>query len=101
MTIPISPLHNAIKLVDVSFPKLTILNTVSATFELKNVIIKTPKKLKIEASISAFLGVKLLVDTQVAIAFGTSEHPLMYITADINMVVISRLGVLLGEIAKI
>ena len=70
-----------------------LLKTVSATFELMKVIIKTPKKLKIAANTNAVLGLKLLVETQVAIAFGTSEDPFIYITADINIVVNNKLGI--------
>jgi len=45
---------------------------------------KTPKKLKIAAIIMAGLGAIALVDTQVAIAFGASVHPLTNMTAMVS-----------------
>ena len=59
---------------------LVISFTNKAVDELKE---RINQKLKIAAKINAFFGVILLVETLVAIALGTSEHPFTNITAEL------------------
>lgn len=73
-------------------PKFAILYIVSTTVELINVIINTPKKLKIAAIIIAFFGFIDLVETQVAMAFGASVHPFTNITPKINTETKNKIG---------
>ena len=57
---------------------------VIATDALTAVITRTPKKLQIAAMIMAFRNPIARVDTQVAIAFGASVHPLTRITPSVS-----------------
>jgi len=63
------------------------LQIVDATFALNSVITNTPRKLKIAAIIMTFSGFMARVETQVAIAFGASVHPLTKITPSVRITV--------------
>ena len=58
------------------------------------------KKLKTAANINAFLGSILLVPTQVATLLGTSKQPFINMTADINIVITNKLGILIKLLKK-
>jgi len=59
---------------------------------LTAVIAKTPKKLNTAAIRMAFRGVMLLVETQVAIAFGASVHPFTKTTPNVKATVTAIAG---------
>ncbi|MPM26074.1 hypothetical protein SDC9_72575 [bioreactor metagenome] len=91
-TIAKSAAHSATTASSVFPPKSTIFAIVWATFELIAVIVKTPKKLNTAAIKMAFRGVMLLVETQVAMAFGASVHPFTKTTPSVKATVTAIAG---------
>jgi hypothetical protein len=63
-----------------------------ATVALTKVIRNTPKKLKTAAIKIAARGPIERVETQVAMAFGASVHPLTKITPKVNIVIMTSAG---------
>lgn len=74
------------------FPKLTILEMVSATDLLIIVITNTPRKFINAAIAIARFGSIDLVDITVAIAFGASVHPFTRMTPRVRRTVINNAG---------
>jgi hypothetical protein len=70
--------------------KRTMLLIVSATCELRKVMISTPQKLSMTAIVMAVRGRKTRVETAVAMALGASVHPFTKITPNTSAPVIKK-----------
>ena len=84
--------HSAIKAMEVSSPKLTMLVMVDATVALIMVMTTIPAQLQTAAMTMATFTSRDLVDTQVAMALGASVIPFTQITPKVRRTVISKAG---------
>lgn len=87
-----SAAHRAMSAAFVSPPKSTMLLMVEATEALSCVMMKTPRKLKMAAMMTAERTRMHRVVTQVAMALGASVQPLTKTTPSVSNVVTVRAG---------